>query len=42
MSTVDGIKVFNRWKIVLAVSGFNLLFEYSLRGINDLRLYLDT
>lgn len=26
----------NRWKIVLAAVGFNLLFEYSMRGINNL------
>ncbi|MHA1376875.1 MAG: hypothetical protein ACTSRG_00710 [Candidatus Helarchaeota archaeon] len=26
----------NRWKIALAASAFNLLFEYSMRGINDL------
>ncbi|MEM3726573.1 MAG: hypothetical protein QXK98_06920, partial [Candidatus Bathyarchaeia archaeon] len=28
----------NRWNIVLAATGFNLLFEYSMRGINDLNL----
>ncbi|MEM2145167.1 MAG: hypothetical protein QW279_07395 [Candidatus Jordarchaeaceae archaeon] len=26
----------NRWKIVLVATGFNLLFEYSMRGINNL------
>ncbi|MEM2910964.1 MAG: hypothetical protein QW146_00480 [Candidatus Bathyarchaeia archaeon] len=26
----------NRWKIVFAAVGFNLLFEYSMRGINNL------
>ena len=26
----------HRWKIILIVTGFNLLFEYSLRGINNL------
>lgn len=25
----------NRWKIVLIATGFNLLFEYSMRGINN-------
>jgi hypothetical protein len=29
----------NRWNIVLAATGFNLLFEYSMRGINDLALH---
>ncbi|MEM3673445.1 MAG: hypothetical protein QW468_04400 [Candidatus Bathyarchaeia archaeon] len=28
----------NRWSIVFAATGFNLLFEYSMRGINDLVL----
>jgi hypothetical protein len=26
----------NHWKIVFAAVGFNLLFEYSMRGINNL------
>lgn len=29
--------MFNRWKIILIATGFNLLFEYSLRGINNLK-----
>lgn len=28
----------NRWNIVFAATGFNLLFEYSMRGINNLIL----
>ncbi len=28
----------NRWAIVLIAVGFNLLFEYALRGINNLRV----
>ncbi|MFB0563776.1 MAG: hypothetical protein ACETWM_21475 [Candidatus Lokiarchaeia archaeon] len=31
-----GFEVGNRWKIVLFATGFNLLFEYSMRGINNL------
>ena len=26
----------NRWEIVLVATGFNLLFEYSMRGVNNL------
>jgi hypothetical protein len=31
--------VLSRWKIVFAAVGFNLLFEYSMRGINDLAVH---
>ncbi|MGQ9506782.1 MAG: hypothetical protein ACUVTB_02840 [Candidatus Bathycorpusculaceae bacterium] len=33
---MDNKNVLNRWKIVFVAVGFNLLFEYSMRGMNNL------
>jgi len=36
MNTTNRAQSGYRWRVILIATGFNLLFEYSVRGINDL------